>query len=109
MQRNISNFFWVVVAVAEVVMVTHSNHALNYKHGKKAQLHSGSLAHFEKCNFNSSPFLKKIHCKTLAFKSTKKNFKKFQGPNKNNLRGHLSATAESMNNFESIWDNFQRQ
>lgn len=57
--------------------------------GAALWVHSGSLACFEKCNFNSpdsSVYLEKllfeckIHCKTLPFKRTKtKILKKFAG------------------------------
>lgn len=108
-QQNISSFFWVAVAVVQVVVVTHANHTLNYKYGNKSitalkdDAHSPasvywcrtlsafwfSLARFEKCNVNSpdsSVYLEKllfeckIHCKTLPFKRTKtKSVKKFAG------------------------------
>lgn len=43
-------------------------------------------------------------------KDKNENLKKnLQGPDKNNLRVHASATAYSNNKFESIWDNFQRR
>lgn len=35
-QRNISSFFWVAVAVVEVVVVTHANHTPNYKYSNKS-------------------------------------------------------------------------